>query len=79
MEVTLAPDLEKQLNDLAQQSGRKTGELVQDVVAGYVEFAGVRGLLDQRYDDLKSGRVEPIDGEQFFELLRLRGEKLTGR
>jgi hypothetical protein len=79
MEVDLAPDIEKQLNDLAKQSGRNAGDLVQDVVAGYVEVAGVRGLLDSRYDDLKSGRVEPIDGEQFFELLRQRGERSLGR
>jgi hypothetical protein len=76
MEVEFAPDLERRLSDLAHQSGRNAGELVQDVVAGYVEVAGVRGLLDARYDDLKSGRVEPIDGEQFFEHLRQRGKAL---
>ena len=47
----------------------------RDVVASGVEVEVVRSLLDNRYDDLKSGRVEPIDGEQFFELLRQRGEK----
>lgn len=79
MEVYLTPDVEIKLNELAQQSGRNTGELLQDVVAGYVEVAGVRGLLDRRYDDLKSGRVQPIDGEQFFERLRQRSEQLLDR
>jgi hypothetical protein len=27
-------------------------------------------MLDSRYDDLKSGRVKPIDGEEFFDGLR---------
>jgi len=43
------------------------GELVQDAVAGFVdELAGMCGMLDSRYDDLKSGRVKPIDGEEAF-------------
>jgi hypothetical protein len=29
-------------------------------------------MLNSRYDDLKSGRVKPIDGEAFFESLRRR-------
>jgi len=35
MEVHLAPDVEKKLNELAQQSGRGTDELLQDASAGY--------------------------------------------
>ena len=53
---------------------------MQDVVAGYVdELAGVREMLDSRYDDLKSGRVKPIDGEAFFEQLREREEERLKR
>jgi hypothetical protein len=33
-------------------------------------------LLDSRYDDVKSGRVKPIDGEAFFETLRQREDEL---
>jgi hypothetical protein len=77
MEVSFPPELEKKLNDLAAQTGRGAGELVQDVVAGYVDdLAAVRERLDSRYDDLKSGRVEPIDGEAFFESLRRREDEL---
>jgi predicted DNA-binding protein len=77
MEVQFTPELEKKLNDLAAQTGRGAGELVQDVVAGYVDdLAGVREMLDSRYDDLKSGRVKPIDGEAFFESLRQREDEL---
>ena len=67
MEVHLKPELEKKLNDLAAKTGRGTDELVEDVMTGYLdELAEVRGLLDSRYDDLKSGRVQPIDGEEAF-------------
>jgi predicted DNA-binding protein len=73
MEVPFSPEFEKQLNDLAAKSGRGAAELVQDVVAGYVdELADMREMLDGRYDDLKSGRVKPVDGEAFFEQLRQR-------
>jgi hypothetical protein len=75
MEVHFTPQLEKKLNDLAAQTGRGAGELVQDAVAGFVdELAGVTGMLDSRYDDLKSGRVEPIDGEEAFSRLREKSE-----
>jgi predicted DNA-binding protein len=73
MEVHFTPELEKKLADIASQAGRSADDLVQDVVAGYVEeLAEVRVMLDTRYDDLKSGRVKPIDGETFFEQLRQR-------
>ncbi len=55
---------------------RPTDELVQDVIAGYFdELAQVRATLDPRYDDIKSGRVKPIDGEAFFESLRKTSPK----
>ena len=78
MEVHFAPDVEKTLNDLAAQSGRgSAAALVQDVVGGYIdELSQTREMLNSRYDDLKSGRVKPIDGEEFFESLRRREDAL---
>jgi len=67
MEVHFAPDVEKKLNDLAAQSGRGTDELLQDVLAGYLdELVQTREMLNSRYDELKSGLVKPIDGEEAF-------------
>jgi len=43
------------------------------------EIERLREKLDSRYDDLKSGRVKPIDGEEFFEKLRQREEALLKR
>jgi hypothetical protein len=46
-------------------------------MAAYLsEVAEVRNMLDGRYDDIKSGRVKPIDGEAFFEDLRRRETEL---
>lgn len=66
MEVHFAPEIEQKLKDLAAQSGRGTAaELVQDVVEGYFdELAQTRETLNTRYDDLKSGRVKPIPGDE---------------
>jgi hypothetical protein len=66
MEVHFTPETEKKLKDLAAQSGRGTpDELVQDVVEGYFdELAQTREMLNSRYDDLKSGRVKPVPGDE---------------
>ena len=48
---------------------------MEDALAGYLEaVSSVRRAVDSRYDDLKSGRVKPIDGEDFFRRLRERSE-----
>jgi len=77
MEVYFTPETEKQLKDLAARSGRDTAaDLVQDVVEGYFdELAQTQEMLNSPYDDLKSGRVKPIDGEEFFEKLRRREDE----
>jgi predicted transcriptional regulator len=75
MEIHFTPDVEKKLNDLAAQSGRGTDELLRDAVAGYLEeLAETRNTLDRRYDELKSGRVKPIDGEEAFARLKAKTE-----
>ena len=76
MEVHLKPELEKKLNDLAAKTGRGTDELVEDVMNCYLnELDEVRGVLDSRYDDLKSGRVKPIDGEEAFARIREKSKR----
>jgi hypothetical protein len=80
MEVHFTPEMEKKLNDLAVQREQGPDELVQDVMADYLQaLAGVRETLDNRYNDLKIGRVKPIDGETFFENLRKREDDLMNR
>ena len=73
MEVHLSPELEKRLNDLAMQSGRPVAELVQDALPDLVdELADTRIMLDRRYDDIKSGKVKLIPGDEAFARLRER-------
>ena len=80
MNVHLTPELAKKLTDLAATTGRAPDELVEDALTAYLEeLASLRQTLDTRYDDLKSGRVEPIDGEAFFESLRQREDHLLKR
>lgn len=77
MEVHFTPETESRLNELASRSGRAADELVEDALAGYLEEAAqTREMLDRRYDDIKSGRVKPIDGEEFFEGLRQRERQM---
>ena len=80
MEVHVTPETAKKLNELASTSGRAPEEIVEEALAGYLDHvASLRETLDVRYDDLKSGRVKPLDGEAFFETLRQREEDLLKR
>ena len=76
MEVQFPPELEEKLNELSSQTGRPTGELVQDVVAGFFDdlAAETREMLDSRYDEIKSGKVKLIPGEEVFARLRAKSE-----
>ena len=65
MEVHFTPETERKLKDLAAQSGRGTDDLVEDAMAGYVdELLRAQEMLNNRYDDLKSGRVKPVPGDE---------------
>lgn len=77
MEIRLKPETESRLNELASKSGRRKDELVEDAMAAYLtELAEVRSKLDGRYDEIKSAKVKPLDGESFFESLRQREDEL---
>ncbi len=77
MEVHFRPETESRLQELAAKTGRAPDDLLEDALAGYLqELAQIRETLDSRYDDVKAGRVKPVDGEAFFESLRQREEQL---
>lgn len=81
MDVHLSnPDLQAKVDRWVTETGRGPDELIEDAMAGYFdEMARTRQILDSRYDDLKSGRVKPIDGEEFFENLRRREDESLGK
>jgi hypothetical protein len=65
MEVHFNAETEKKLKELSAESGRGTDDLVEDALAGYFdEVRIIREMLDRRYDDLESGRVKPIPGDE---------------
>jgi predicted DNA-binding protein len=77
MEVHVTAETAKRLKDLATTSGRAQWDIVADALGGYLEeVASVRQTLDARFDDLKNGRVKPIDGEAAFRKLREKSERL---
>ena len=79
MVVHLKPETESRLQELAATTGRAPDELVEDAMTGYLaELTQVRGILDGRYDEIKSGRVQPIEGEKAFAQLRQKKQDRRG-
>ncbi len=79
MVVRLKPETESRLQELSATTGRAPDELIEDAMAGYLaELSQVRSTLDSRYDDIKSGKVKPIDGEEAFKRIRAKSESRRG-
>ena len=65
MEVHFTPHTQARLEQLQAETARSTDKLVEDAMAGYFdELAQARESLDRRYDDIKSGRMKLIPGEE---------------
>ena len=76
MEVHFTPETESRLAELSGKTGRRTDELIEDAVAGYLaEIAEVRASLDRRYEEAKSGSVKLIDGEEAMTQLQQRSKE----
>ena len=67
--------MQAKLEQMARESGRPSDELVEDALIGYFdEVADTRATLDRRFDDLESGRVKLIDGQEAYRLLMEKTE-----
>jgi hypothetical protein len=76
VEIHLTPDAQAKLEQMARDSGRRSEDLVEDAVIGlFDELTRTRAILDRRYDDLESGQVQPIDGEEAFHRLMTKTEE----
>ncbi len=65
MEVHVKPELQAKLEQMARESGCPSDELVEDALTGYFdELEYAREMLDKRYDDLESGKVKLISGDE---------------
>ena len=75
MELRLGRETESRNHELANKTGRAADDLVEEAMAGYLqELAQTRETLDRRYDDVKSGRMKPVDGEEAFTVIRRKSE-----
>jgi hypothetical protein len=71
MEVHFRPELQAKIDQLVVETGRGPDELLEDAMAGYVaELVQTREMLGSRYDDLESGKVKPIPGDEVIARLR---------
>jgi hypothetical protein len=72
--------LQAKLDQLVSETGCPPEKFIEDALASYFpECAETREMLDRRYDELKSGNVTLIDGEDFFEGLRKREDDLLNK
>jgi hypothetical protein len=77
MEVHFAPELQAKIDRLVIETGRPADKLLEDAMAIYfTELEETRETLDSRYDDLKSGRVKPIPGDEVVARLREKSARL---
>jgi predicted transcriptional regulator len=73
MEVHVRPEVQEKLDQMVRESGRPSDELVEDAILGYFdELAYTRETLDSRYDDLESGKVKLITGDEVKARLRAK-------
>ncbi|HEY7389078.1 MAG TPA: hypothetical protein VH640_11260 [Bryobacteraceae bacterium] len=81
MEVHFTPETEKKLKDIAAQTESGNADvLVPDVIEEYFgDLAQSRETLDTRYDDLESGRVKPVPGDDVIARLRARSAAYRAR
>lgn len=77
MEIQFTPEVQAKLEQMARDAGRRSDELVQDAVTGFFdELAFTSEMLERRYRDLDSGRVQPIDGEEAYRRLMAKTQEL---
>jgi len=70
MEVQFTPEVQAKLEQMARDAGRQPTEVIEDAVVGlYDELAYTREMLDRRYDEMESGKVQGIDGEEAYRRL----------
>jgi hypothetical protein len=75
MELHLSADAQAKLEQMARDAGRPPAEVIEDAVIGlFDELAYTRELLDRRYDEMESGKVEGIDGEDAYRRLMEKTE-----
>jgi predicted transcriptional regulator len=79
VELHVKPEVQAKLDQVARESGCPSDELVEDALIGYFnELESAREMLDRRYDDLESGRVKLISGDEVKARLRAKSAARRG-
>jgi hypothetical protein len=72
------PDIQAKIDRWVAETGRGPDELIEDAIAGYFqELSQTQEMLNRRYDDLKSGRVKLIPGDEV--IARLHNKSVARR
>ena len=80
MEIHFPPEVQTKLEQMARDTGRRSNELVENVVTDFFdEITFTREALDRRYDDLENGRVKLIPGDEVFARLRAKSAARRAR
>jgi hypothetical protein len=79
VDLDLSPEAEKKLNERAAQRGMTPHEYVLSLLQEHFdELARTETMLDGRYDDLKSGAVKPIPGDDVVSYFRDKSDAARG-
>jgi predicted DNA-binding protein len=73
MILEFKPNQEAKIAALAAKTGRNKSEILEEVIDSYFdELADVRQMLDQRYDQFKTGRLKELTPEEVREDIERR-------
>jgi hypothetical protein len=73
MEVRLQPELAAKVKQWSAETGLPIGDLVEDAITGYFsEVEELRATLDRRYDEMVSGKVKGVPGDEARRILEER-------
>jgi predicted DNA-binding protein len=73
MSLEIKPNQEAKIAALAAKTGRDKSEILEEVIDSYFdELTDVGHMLDQRYDDFKSGRVKELTPDELREEIERR-------
>ena len=73
MDLRLEPALAARIERWSAETGRPVGDLLEDAIASYFqEVDDLRGVLDSRYDEMVSGKVKGVPGDEARRILEER-------
>ena len=73
MQVKLNPELTARLEQWSEQTGRSPDDLIADAMAGYLEeLSRTRQTLDTRYQSIRNGEAQLVNGSDALKKLKER-------